>query len=188
MGPEKCPFCGQEIDADSVKCFFCGAELNEESVEKQLEQLESQNGKKTVRKVRLSPVLLLIIILILICITVYPWSAGTRPSINQGGPSYDSNIRLSAKVALTGTRFTISNDDSFDWTNVELNIISENIDNSFSLQIPKIPAGQTHIARAAEFIAKDGICFDPYTMQTDRFSIWCEIPNGESGTYFAALK
>ena len=49
MGTEKCPFCGQEIDAEAIRCFFCGAKLDENSVEKRLEQLYIQEDRRFIR-------------------------------------------------------------------------------------------------------------------------------------------
>lgn len=70
MATEKCPFCGQEIDAVATKCFFCGAELNEESVHNRLEQLHIQDIQSA-RKTHKSLFIKVAIVLILVGIVFF---------------------------------------------------------------------------------------------------------------------
>lgn len=188
MGTEKCPFCGQEIDAQATRCFFCGSELDEESVEKRLEQLQRQQGTRSTRKVRSPVTLEVVAAIILICVALFHGSPRTKRSPSFEGPSEGSTVHLNAKVAFAGARLIISNNDSFDWKNVELEIASETAGDYFGLKVPKISAGETHTARAAEFCTKDGTRFNPFTMKLQRFWIRCDTPNEESGSYIAGLK
>ena len=183
MGSENCPFCGQEIDTEATKCFFCGAFLDEESVDKRLEQLQKEDNKKPAHKIICPLVLKVTVVGILIFIAIFSSKSLRKPS--EANLSSESTVSLKAKVNFTGAQFVISNNDSFDWTNVELQIKLETIGSNFSLRIPKIPAGKTHTIRAAEFTEKNGACFDPYSMKPEKFRIWCDTPTRKIGSYYA---
>jgi len=70
MATEKCPFCGQEIDAAATKCFYCEAELNKESVHNRLEQLHDQDIQAT-QRIHKSPFIKVAVVLILIGIVFF---------------------------------------------------------------------------------------------------------------------
>jgi hypothetical protein len=184
MGPEKCPFCGQEIDAGAIKCFFCSADLNEQSIEHRLEQLHQEEDKK-IRKISRQFILQALVIIIFICVAVFFVITRRTYIFPRTPPTMDSFVRLNAKVIYTGAQFTISNNDSYDWSNVELQISSEKIGSDFNFRVPKISAGQSYTVHATKFVMKNGDCFDPYKMKPRRFRIRCESPNGENGSYFA---
>ncbi len=190
MGPEKCPFCGQEIDTESARCFFCGADLDETSVERRLEQLQTENNKKSALKARCPLVLKIAVVVILICIALFSSTSKRNPKSSEASlpEGSTSMVRLNAKVTFTGAKFIISNNDSFDWINVELRIMPETIGSNFSLRVLKIPAGEEQTVRAAEFTMHDGTNFNPYTMKPKRFWIWCDTPTRENGSYFAGWK
>ena len=188
MGPEKCPFCGQEIDTEATKCFFCGAELDVQSIENRLEQLHKEDDRKTGRKVRCPFVLQAVVIIILICVALFSGTSKRASKSIETRTTEDSSIRLNAKVTYTGAQFVISNNDSYDWMNVELQIRSETIGSNFNFRVSKISAGQTYTVRATEFSIEDGTHFNPYKMKPKRFRIWCESPNRENGSYSARWK
>jgi hypothetical protein len=185
MGPEKCPFCGQEIDAEATKCFFCGEELNEESVEKRLEELLSEDSKKSVLKSKNPPVLQLAVVVILICIALFSGTSKRKPTFNKAKFSSESTLRLNTKVVFTGTKFIISNNDKFDWTNVELQIVPETEGSNYSLKVGKIPTGEKYSVNAAEFASKEGSKFNPNEMKPKKIRIWCDTPTRVNGSYFA---
>ncbi len=70
MATEKCPFCGQEIDAAATKCFYCEAELNKESVHNRLEQLHDQDIRAA-RKIHKSHFIKVAVVLALIGIVFF---------------------------------------------------------------------------------------------------------------------
>jgi hypothetical protein len=187
MGIEKCPFCGQEIDSAATKCFFCGAELSEESIHKRLEELHEQDAQLA-RGIRKPVVAGIIVVIILIYIIFFYDTSGKKriPVINN--PSQSSTVRLKAKVTFPGERFVISNNDSFDWSNVRLEIMPESTEDCFSLRVPVISAGETYMAAAAEFSKEDGTRFNPYKMKPKKFRIQCKTPSNENGSYQAGWK
>jgi len=187
MGTEKCPFCGQEIDAAATRCFFCGAELNEESVHKRLEQLHIQDTQLA-QKVRSPFAVVVIVVIILISIIFFYDTSGRKRTSDVDDPYRNSTVNLKANVTFPGERFIISNNDSFDWKNVKLEIIPESTEGRFSLRVPNISAGETYTAAAAEFSKEDGTRFNPYKMKPQKFWILCDTPTGKSGSYLTGWK
>jgi hypothetical protein len=187
MGTEKCPFCGQEIDAAATRCFFCGAELSEESIHKRLEQLQKQDALHS-RRIRRPIAVGIIVVIILVGIVFFYDASGRKNMSVFDNPDQSSTIRLRAKVTFPGARFVISNNDSFDWRNVRLEIMSESTEDRFSLRVPSISAGETYKVAAAEFSKGDGTRFNPYTMKPKKFLILCDAPAKKSGFYQAGWK
>ena len=187
MGTEKCPFCGQEIDSAAIRCFFCGAELSKESVHERLEQLHEQDIRH-VRGIRKPVAAGIIVIVILIYIIFFYDTSGKKriPAIDN--PPQSITVSLKAKVTFPGERFVVSNNDSFDWSNVRLEIMPESTEYWFGLKVPIISAGQTYTAAAAEFSREDGTCFNPDKMKPRKFRIQCETPTKANGSYQASLK
>jgi len=187
MGTEKCPFCGQEIDTATTKCFFCGAELNEESVHKRLEQLHIQDVRTT-RRIHKPLLIKVVVVLILVSVVFFYGTTARKRISDVDSPGRTSTVKLTAKVIYPGARFIISNNDSFDWKNVKLEIISETTEDRFSLKVQNILAGETYTAAAAEFLKDDGTRFNPYTMKPKKFWILCDTPTRENGYYLAGWK
>jgi len=183
MGTEKCPFCGQEIDSAATRCFFCGAELSEESVHKRLEQLHEQD-ERFARRPRSPFAAGLIVVVILIGIVLFYDNSGRKPVSYIDNPYQSSTIRLKAKIAFPEAGFIITNDDSFDWQNVKLELMPESTEDSFSLKVPNISAGETYTVTAAEFSRADGVRFDLYKMKPKKLLILCDTPNNKSGSYY----
>jgi hypothetical protein len=185
MGTEKCPFCGQEIDAEAAKCFFCGAKLDEESVERRLEQLHLQEDRRSARKVHIPVALGVVVAVILTYLVLFHGAPAKKPSPAVHRPPESPTVHLNAKVTFAGARFVISNNDSFDWENVKLEITSAALGEPFGLNVPRIPAGETHTVDAAEFCSKDGTPFNSFSMKLRRFRIRCDTPDRQSGSYLA---
>lgn len=185
MGTEKCPFCGQEIDAAATRCFFCGAELNKESVHKRLEQLHIQD-LQTVRKLH-KPLLMKFIAILILAGVLFFYGTSKRTS-NIEILNRSSTVKLSAEVTLSGTGFMISNNDSFDWKNVRLEIIPESLKDRFSLRIQNIIAGKTYKADTSAFVNDVGIRFNTDKMKPKEFWILCDTPIIAGGYYRADWK
>lgn len=187
MGTEKCPFCGQEIDVAATKCFFCGAELSEESVHKRLEQLHIQDFRVARRTSNHFLIKVLVILIFVGVVFFYGTSSRKRISdIDISGQT--SIVTLNSKVAFPGKEFIISNNDSFDWKNVKLDIVSESMEDRFSLKVPIILSGETYSADATKFFNNEGIRFDPDKMKPRELRILCDTPTGGNGSYLADLK
>jgi hypothetical protein len=188
MALEKCPFCEQIIDTEAVKCFFCGSVLNREAVEERLEQLEIEDEKASVKKIHCPLIVILLSLSILTAIIVFPHLPGQKSSQNEIIIPGRTNIRLNAELLMSGTKFTITNKDSFDWNKVELYIIQENTSQYFTFVAPTIPAGQSYTVEKTAFTGSNGVLFDPSTMKIHKLQILCKTPTGKTGSYTAVLK
>ena len=187
MGPGKCPFCGQEIDSEATRCFFCGAELNGDSVAKRLEQLQIEDSKTEVQKVK-CPFGLQVIVFVLICIALFSGASIKKSKSIKASSPEGSTVVLNARVTFTGAQFIIYNNDIFDWKNVDFRLTLEDNRDNYNLSVPVIPAGKKRTVRASEFIGKDGARFNPYTMKPKRFLVWCDTETKKNGSYFAGWK
>ena len=188
MGPEKCPFCEQEIYTEAKKCFFCGASLDRNSIENRIDQLCKQEEIKHISRVEIPLAVKIIVFIILVCTVLFLGRSRFKPSLTNVVSAQGSIVSLNAEVTLSGSHFIITNNDSFDWTNVELQILSDYIGNNFITVIPKISKGQKLSVRATEFTKKDGTSFNPYTMKSQGFRIRCDTPVKENVSYHAGLK
>ncbi|HUV66298.1 MAG TPA: zinc ribbon domain-containing protein [Sedimentisphaerales bacterium] len=188
MGTEKCPFCGQEIDAGATKCFFCGAKLDEESIERRLEQLHYQEVLRSARKIRGPVVLEVMVVGILLGIVLFHGVPGGKNPSPLEHRSESSTVRLNAKVTFAGARFVISNNDLFDWENIKLEVVSADFGEPFCLTVTRIPAGGTYTVGAAEFRRNDGTRFNPFSTKSERFWIRCDTPERGNGSYLAGWK
>lgn len=187
MGTEKCPFCGQEIDAAAKRCFFCGAELNGESIHKRLEQLHVQDIQAA-RKIH-KPLLIKVIVIVIFAGVVFFYGTSSRKHMSDFDTTdQSSTVKLNAKVAFSGARFVVSNNDSFDWKNVKMEIVSDSIQERFSLSVSAILSGEAYTAEATKFISSDGIHFNPDKVKSGNFRILCDTPNRGSGSYLTDWK
>jgi hypothetical protein len=187
MGTEKCPFCGQEIDAAAARCFFCGAELNAKSVHERLEQLHIRDARHA-RRIRRPVAVGAFVVIILISIVLFYDNSDKKHVSIIDNTDKSSTVRLKAKVTFPEGRFIVSNNDPFDWKNVELEIMPESTKERFSLKVPNISAGETYTAAAAEFSKEDGTRFNPYIMRPMEFLIQCDTSANKKGSYQTVWK
>jgi len=114
--------------------------------------------------------------------------SGTSGSGGGGSPSAGSStVDLKAGVSFTGTQFVIANRDSFNWTNVKLEVNSGLVSSGFILRVGVMEAGQTYTVGAAQFAKPDGKRFNPFEYKPQSLSIWCDTPRGD-GFYYGTWK
>lgn len=117
-------------------------------------------------------------------------AAGSTDSGDSGGSSSSSSsssstIDLNASVRFSGTQFIIQNKDSFDWTNVKLEVNSKTFSSGYILKSGRMTAGETYTVGALQFAKSDGEKFNPFTHKPLNFSIWCDTPKGK-GFYYGS--
>jgi len=188
MGTEKCPFCGQEIDAAATKCFFCGANLNEESIEWGLERLHYQQAFRRARRIRYPVALVVVVAGIFLGFVLLRGTPFGQNPIPLKQPMENSLLRLNARVTFAGARFTIANNDSFHWENVKLEVLPAGFGEPYCLTVTRIPAGGTYTVGIGEFRCKDGTRHNPSSVKSERFRIRCDTPDHRIGSYLAAWK
>ena len=90
---------------------------------------------------------------------------------------------LNANVFFDGAQFVITNNDTFDWTNVEMELNYEGLKSGYTYNYHLIEAGYTYTVGALQFAKGDGTRFNPFTMKPRKFSIRCDTPGGRSSWY-----
>lgn len=94
-------------------------------------------------------------------------------------PEAPSSIDLKGDMSFDGRRFTITNYDDFDWTNIKLEINPGFVKGGFVLKIQKIGSGKTLAANATEFAKADGTILNPLIFKPQKLFISCDTPKGK---------
>lgn len=90
--------------------------------------------------------------------------------------------QLDASVSFSGTQFTITNNDSYDWTNVKMEVNGGLVRGGYVLKTNVIRAGQTYTVGAMQFAKGDGERFNPFTHKVQQFHI-----NSIQGYWFGEM-
>jgi len=170
MAMISCPECKSEISSEAEACPKCGYSLKKRSEKK------ASSGCA----VGCLAFIIIFIIIMVIASLSDSGSDSSRPS-----SSSSSSDDLNARVRFTGTEFVIVNNDSFDWTNVKLEVNSKTFSSGYILRTSLMEAGQTYTVGAMQFAKSDGEKFNPFTHKALNFSIWCDTPKGK-GFYYGS--
>jgi len=169
-----CPECKNEISSEAEACPKCGYSQKKHADTKQ--NVGCGTGCLVV-------VILSVIVLIVVSLSN---DSGSSSSSGSGGSRSSSSssytVDLNAKVTYPGSQFVIQNNDSFDWTNVELGVNSKTFSSGYTLKIRRMSAGETYTVGAMQFAKSGGERFNPLTHKPRKFSIWCDTPRGK-GSY-----
>jgi hypothetical protein len=120
-------------------------------------------------------------LVLLIIIGALYFSCST-PSVNQPtnqSTPAPSQIELKAVLNYNNGRFTINNNDSFNWTNVKFKL-----NDVYKLQAAVIEARGTYTVGSKRFVKDDGTMFDPMSIRPTGMTIWCDTPQGAKGFYY----
>ena len=182
MALKKCKECGHEVSTKAKACPNCGARIGRSSA---------------------VGCLTLTVILVLMFVVVgracnksierttevtTPVSTGESPP-QKGTKSQQTTQRdasrksssvanLKASVRFTDTKFMITNNDVFDWTNVKMEINGGLIRGGYVLKHPVMEAGQTYTVGAMQFAKGNGERFNPFTMKPNKFDIYSRDDRG----------
>lgn len=169
MALKKCKECGKEISTKAKTCPGCGA-----PVKAAPKQIKTKTGCLIIGGV------ILFIILLFNYSNPKPTSVASKP------PKQSSAIvDLNAAVSFNGAQFVITNGDSFDWTNVKLEINSKTFSSGYTLKASILKAGEVYTVGAMQFAKPDGAKFNPFTHKAQNLSVWCDTPKGQ-GFYYGA--
>jgi len=84
-------------------------------------------------------------------------------------------LQLDATISLSGTQFTITNNNDFDWNNVDLQINPGIISNGFEYKSGTLVlAGHTYTVQCSQFANSDGVMFNPLVYKLETFYINCD--------------
>ena len=159
-----CPECESEISSQAAACPKCGYALKKATKEK------SRSGCGTG--------CLVIVVVFVVLAFIGALVDSDSGSSSSSRSSRSSTADLNAAVRFTGTQFVIQNNDSFDWTNVKLEVNAKGFSSGYVLNVPRISAGQTYTVGAMQFAKSDGERFDPFSHKALTFTIWCDTQRG----------
>jgi hypothetical protein len=91
----------------------------------------------------------------------------------------DNSVVLKASINFTGTQFEITNLDTFDYVNANLELNDKYELNGYTLK-----AGVLYKVGIMQFADKEGNRFD-MLKKPQNFTIWCDLGNGKKGFYYA---
>lgn len=95
-------------------------------------------------------------------------------------PNQVKNVKLEATIIPGATELTITNDNDFDWYNVDMMINPGIISNGFEYKTSTvILSGQTYTVAYSEFANGEGVIFNPYTYKLQTISIYCDNDNDD---------
>lgn len=94
-----------------------------------------------------------------------------------------ATIDLEASVRFDGSQFIITNQDSFDWTTVKLEVNSGLLTGGYVLKVKRLEAGHVYTVGALQFAKGDGTRLNPWKVKPQKFSIWCDVPRGKGFWY-----
>lgn len=138
------------------------------------EQVKKESEAKKSRKGCLGAVGLIAFIAVML------WICGVfKTEKKPETPSKPLYVSLNASVKFTGTQFIITNNDSFDWRNVELEINPGLLKSGYKLNAGVMSAGHTYTVGALQFAKPDGTRFNPFSIKPQSISISCDTPRGE---------
>lgn len=174
-----CGSCGQENLVQHQFCASCGKPLDE----------TVQAQPATTKGSRKHPELpLWQRVFCLLCLGLTGWmlyatmpKSAPRHSAVKPAPTF---LDLQASVKMGGGQFVITNQDSFDWTNVELEINDPGLfKEGYVQKISRLVAGETYTVGVMQFANKNGMRFNPLTMKAKAVSVWSDTPNGKGRWY-----
>ena len=109
---------------------------------------------------------------------------GLTPSASAESPRV--LIGLHARAKVQESQIIVTNEDSFDWTNVRFRIIAQSQGSFSTPTIPRVVAGQMYPVSIGEFAGDDGTRLDPQQLSVEEgvlmLSIGCDTPRGD-GTW-----
>jgi len=103
-----------------------------------------------------------------------------RHSQPSSAPS--SSVHLSAKVVRLDDGLLLSNNDDFDWTDVQLRANPGFISGGFTKRLERITAHQTVSIDLRSFSADDGSRFNPDSMVVKELHVSSSTPHGDGYT------
>jgi hypothetical protein len=119
----------------------------------------------------------LLVIVILLAI-------GLGTCLGGSGDSDTEDVELSAVVAYDDGQFTVTNNDSFAWTDVEFDLNYETWSSGYTYHANRLEANTAYTVGSMQFAKGDGTLFNPFAQKPLKMSIHCTTPDGRDGWWF----
>lgn len=92
-----------------------------------------------------------------------------------GGCGKNEKLELNATISLSGSQFSITNNNDFDWKNVTLQVNPGVISSGFEYKTSTVmQAGHTYTVPASNFHNSDNVMFNPAVYALETFYINCD--------------
>lgn len=170
MALRPCKECGHQVSSRAKTCPSCGASLPKNVT-------VTQAG-----------CLIIVVFFILVASGVFNPRHGLTPNPSGNAASDASGtVSLNADVKFTGTQFVITNNDTFDWPNVKLELNSRGFKSGYILRADRLEAGKKYTVGAMQFAKPDGERYNPVTHKAQQFTIWVEFPD-KNGIYVESIQ
>ena len=176
MALVKCPDCGRDISDQAPACPHCGRPAtNTPQVPPAASPAEPLQKKKR------SPVAMGCLALLALGAVVGVLSESSTTT--DTSTSTPSMVDLNGAVRFTGTQFVVTNNDSFDWSNCELEVNPKTFSSGFKYRASVLAAGERYTVGALQFANGEGKRFNPFEFKPTSFSVACDTPRGR-GFYY----
>jgi len=109
-----------------------------------------------------------------------PWVSAFSEA--QVEPQLPGDIALTVGVDFADGVFTVTNRNSFDWTNIELHV-NYGSPRAYRATVPWIRPGASYTVDATRFTAHDGTPFNPWRTDVRWLSVSCDTPYGTGVWY-----
>ena len=94
------------------------------------------------------------------------------------GTSGDETPALNASVIYDGTQFTITNNDSYAWTDCKVEVNGD-----YKIRNKRFNAGETYTVGIMTFVDSNGKKFNPYSHKVQKIFLWCDNAEGKRASY-----
>jgi hypothetical protein len=125
----------------------------------------------------------LVLVVIVVLLSVFGFFNSDDETKKSSSSISQTMISINPSVRFVGTQFIIVNKDSFDWTNVKLEVNSGLLTGGFVLKTRRMKSGETYTVGAMQFAKGDGTRLNPFTTKPQNLSIWGDTPKGKGFWY-----
>lgn len=176
----KCPDCGRDISDQAPACPHCGRPAAAGTPVAPTAAPSPEKAKTSAAAWGCLAIIVLVFVIVVI------GSSGSEGGSNSSS-STSSSVDLKAAVRFTGLQFAITNNDSFDWQNCELEINPRTFSSGFKYNAGSLRAGREYSVGALQFANGEGKRFNPLEFKPTSVTISCNTPRGR-GFYYGAWK
>jgi len=89
-------------------------------------------------------------------------------------------VDLHATARMDGQTVMVTNNDTFTWQGVKVELRPSANHSGYSVTVSSIPANNTAVLGVSRFSNSDGVRFDPTSMLMQEIWISCDTQNGKA--------